>query len=185
MLKQKLEARAPAASPRASSETYLVSTATDHCNAKIRANALDIKILLERQGILERWAPVLNQGFPLDARIVTEQLLPLLALPSIAWPNKGYELNDFLSAMAHHDGRVRIVNVNKERFRFDLGECAAEFAHVAIGAIACDTAAVESASADVVLTTIRKLGIDSMPNLSYVRQIKQVLGISTSDESRS
>ena len=57
------------ASPKktVSQETYLVSATTDKCNAKIRADLMDIKILVSEDRGLEQWNPILKATFPLDS----------------------------------------------------------------------------------------------------------------------
>ena len=46
-----------------SEETYLISSATDKCNAKIRAALMDIKVLVAEDRGLEQWKPVLKGNF--------------------------------------------------------------------------------------------------------------------------
>jgi len=43
---------------------YLISAATDRCNAKIRNALMDIKIMIGTHRGLEQWKPVLKAGFP-------------------------------------------------------------------------------------------------------------------------
>ena len=63
-----IAATAASSAPRESAETYILSAATDTANVKIRAGLLDIKLMLEQQGRLERWRPALKAPFPIDAR---------------------------------------------------------------------------------------------------------------------
>ena len=48
-------------------ETYLVSRATEKCNAKIRAALMDTKVLVNEDRGLEQWKPVFKAGFPLES----------------------------------------------------------------------------------------------------------------------
>src|SRR5579872_7624149 len=52
-----------------SREIYIVSDATDATNTKIRAGAMDIKILLRTDQGLEQWQPYLKADFPIDSRL--------------------------------------------------------------------------------------------------------------------
>lgn len=176
-LKKKLEALARPDGPRTSTEIYLLSTATDNCNAKIRAEIIEVKILVKREGKLQQWAPVLKKHFPLATCVIVKQLFPLLALTAVSLPKRTYKLKDFLEAIRTADGMIGVAIVNKERLQFDLGQCEAEFAHVTIGDIARDTVAVEAVDPNAVLTAMRSLEIDNLPNCSYVRQIKLLLGM--------
>lgn len=72
-----------------SDETYLLAGADD--NLKIRASLLDVKVLREVDAAgLERWEPVMKQGFPLAAAEVERVFaaLRLQAPPSRARPTR-------------------------------------------------------------------------------------------------
>ena len=79
--RDRLAAIAAAAEPLESAETYILSRATDTANVKIRAELIDIKLMTEQVGRLERWRPVLKSAFPLDSRTIVEQLFPHLGVP--------------------------------------------------------------------------------------------------------
>ena len=72
--------------------------------------------------------------------------------------------------------RLAAVELGKVRHRYMLGGCAAEFVEVEIGGRAMQSVAVESVSARAVLDAVGELAIGGYPNVSYVRQIKSVLG---------
>ena len=59
-----------------SQETYLISRATEKCNAKIRAALMDIKVLVNEDRGLEQWKPVLKAGFPLESSVICCPGLP-------------------------------------------------------------------------------------------------------------
>ena len=59
-----------------SQETYLISRATEKCNAKIRAALMDIKVLVNEDRGLEQWKPVLKAGFPLESSVIACPGLP-------------------------------------------------------------------------------------------------------------
>jgi len=158
-----------------SEETYLISSATDKCNAKIRAALMDIKVLVAEDRGLEQWKPVLKGEFPLESSVIATQVFPSLALRPPALPKSAYELEEFLDHVVRSDARVAIVGVRKTRYQFRIGACAAEFAQIMINGVPRDTVAVESVDPDAVLQLVRELGIDN-PNTSYIREIKRVLG---------
>jgi exopolyphosphatase / guanosine-5'-triphosphate,3'-diphosphate pyrophosphatase len=156
-------------------ENYFVSGTTDRCNAKIRVDLMEIKELIAEYHGLEQWKPVLKASFPLDRSVVASQVFRCLELdpPQLSRPQ--YAMAEFLDAIRPLSG-IEIVEVSKRRCRFSLEACRAEFAAVTIKDIAQDTVALESANPDAVLRLIDEFGLGSLPNLSYVRQIKRVIG---------
>jgi len=166
-----------------SEETYLISKATDKCNAKIRAALMDIKVLVAEDRGLQQWKPILKAGFPLDSSVIATQVFPSLELPPPALPKSVYELDEFLDHVAGADVRLAIVAVRKTRYQFRIGACAAEYAQIMINGVPRDTVAVESVDPDAVLQLVRELGIDD-PNTSYIREIKRVLGWVTQQPSK-
>src|SRR5215469_10292703 len=63
-----------------SAETYLISAATDRSNVKIRADLMDIKVLVAEDRGLEQWKPILKSEFPLGSAVIREQVFPALEL---------------------------------------------------------------------------------------------------------
>ncbi len=161
-----------------SEETYLISQATDKCNAKIRAALMDIKVLVAADRGLEQWKPILKAGFPLESSVIATQVFPSLEHPAPALPKSAYALDEFLATMGQTDG-IAVVGVRKTRYQFRIGACAAEYAQIMINAVPRDTVAVESVDPDAVLQLVRQLGITET-NTSYIREIKRVLGWASS-----
>ena len=158
-----------------SEETYLISSATDKCNAKIRAALMDIKVLAAEDRGLEQWKPVLKGTFPLESSVIATLVFPSLELRAPALPKSAYELHEFLDHVVRADARLAVVGVRKTRYQFNIGACASEYAQIVINGVPRDTVAVESVDPDAVLQLVRELGIDDS-NTSYIREIKRVLG---------
>ena len=78
-----------------SEETYIVSKATDKCNAKIRAALMDIKVLVAEDRGLEQWKPVLKAGFPLESSVIAD--------PGLSQPRT------FAAGVAEIDVRARRI----------------------------------------------------------------------------
>jgi hypothetical protein len=157
-------------------ETYLISAATDSCNPKIRGGRVNIKVLLATLQGLELWNPVLEADFPLDRTVIAEQIFPALELESPGLARPSYSLEDFVEEVIRPQPRITVVMAAKRRTRFRLDECLAEFTSVALGQVARETVAIESIEPDPVLRLVREFHLDGMPNMSYVRALKQVLG---------
>lgn len=163
-----------------SEETYLISATTDKCNAKIRGGRMNIKALLATEQELELWKPVLDAGFPLDKSVIAGKIFPCLELHAPDLRRPRYSMDEFVSEIILAQPQIALVTIFKRRARFLLDKCLAEFTLVSIGKIARETVAVESIEPDLVLRLIQQLHIAGMPNTSYIRQLKQVLGDGTS-----
>lgn len=163
-----------------SKETYLVSRATNRCSAKVRAAIMDVKILLDEDRGLERWKPVLKAGFPLDRAVIATEIFPHLEIEPPALRRPRYSMAELFEEVARAETRIAIVDLAKTRHRFSLDTVQAEHALVALDDVTRDTVAVESVDPDAVLRAIEALGIGGERNTSYVRYIKQTLGIPAS-----
>jgi exopolyphosphatase / guanosine-5'-triphosphate,3'-diphosphate pyrophosphatase len=175
-LRDRLQQAAQPSRSESSKETYLIPAATDKCNAKIRNDLMDIKMLIGTDRGLEQWKPVLKAEFPLERPVIESQIFPNLeaALPRL--DRERYSMAEFLDEVARAQPKIAIVAVSKTRLQFDLDGCQAEFASATIEGIANDTVAVESADPDAVERLTRRLEINSAPNVSYIRRIKHLLG---------
>jgi hypothetical protein len=174
-VKNQLEHLAAPGVPNISVEIYLISSATDKCNAKIRSGLMDIKILINHEKSLEQWQPMLKAAFPLDSRVITTQIFPALELEPPRLARSEYQLDDFLNEIIRADNRITLVNISKERCLFKLNACQAEFAAVAVNTASRHTAAVESVDPEAVIQLTSQLGIAGAVNTSYVREIKSLL----------
>jgi exopolyphosphatase/guanosine-5'-triphosphate,3'-diphosphate pyrophosphatase len=99
-----------------SDELYLLAGTGD--NVKIRDALMDIKVLREvgADG-LERWEPVMKQGFPLGAADMRNVFASLnLAAPPL--DRSAYTLDQFLDELVAPSGVLRPVNVHKRRVRY-------------------------------------------------------------------
>jgi hypothetical protein len=159
-----------------SEETYLISSGTDGCNAKIRNELLEVKLLIASDCGLEQWKPSLKAGFPLESSIIAAQIFPGFVLEAPPLPGTRYPLAKFLEEVIRPQPDIAMVPVAKARQQFIVGACQAEFSSVTINSAAFQTVAVESLDRGAALRLIRQLGIGGSANTSYIRQIKYVLG---------
>ena len=176
--RDRLAAIAAPSEPRESAETYILSRATDAANVKIRDDLLDIKLMSEQVGRLERWRPVLKSGFPLDSRTIVEQVFPNLgvAVPQIAQPS--YTHGEFIRDLVRPNRDLAIVEVVKIRSQYTSDKYTAEFAEVRIaGGATSETVEIESEDPAAVLRAIAKLGLNSHANINYVRHLKLMTGM--------
>jgi exopolyphosphatase/guanosine-5'-triphosphate,3'-diphosphate pyrophosphatase len=173
-LRAKLEAKAEARESK-SQETYLISAVTDKCNAKIRGELMDIKVLIGEDRGLEQWRPILKAGFPLSNSAVAAQIFPSLQLTPPTLTRVEYTMDAFFREVVQKEPKIAVVEVAKMRYQFNIGVCATEYSNITINKMARDTVAVESTDPDAVLQLVRELGIREA-NVSYIREIKRMLG---------
>jgi exopolyphosphatase/guanosine-5'-triphosphate,3'-diphosphate pyrophosphatase len=178
VFRDRLAAIAPPSEPHESAETYILSRATDTANVKIRAGLIDIKLMIEQLGRLERWRPVLKGEFPLDSRTIVEQVFPNLgvATPHIEQPS--YTYDEFMRELVKPHRDLALVDVVKVRRQFKSADYAAEFAEVEIaGGAKSETVEIESDDAAAVLRAIARLGLNSHANINYVRHLRLMTGM--------
>ena len=170
----KLEAMGAARETK-SAETYLISAVTERCNAKIRAELMDIKVLVAEDRGLEQWKPILKAGFPLSQMDIATQVFPALQIVAPTLVKEAYSFNEFLQGVVRPEPKIAVVAVSKTRYQFNIGVCAAEYSLITIDGVPRETVAVESTDADAVLQLVESLGIRE-PNVSYIREIRGILG---------
>src|SRR5215467_10171057 len=109
-----------------SQETYLISAVTEKCNAKIRTELMDIKILIAEDRGLEQWKPIMKSGFPLGSTVIAEQVFPSLEVPVPKLPKAEYSMGEFFSEVVGKEPKIAVVEVTKTRYQFNIGVCATE-----------------------------------------------------------
>jgi hypothetical protein len=157
-------------------ETYLVSTATVDVNVKVRADLLDIKVLVGVRDGFEQWTVHRKAEFPVDAAELSDDLFPLLELSPPALRRDTYSLSQLIDDVVAVHADLAAVHVTKWRRRYTVNDCAAEIADVAIADHQLQTAAVESTDLRAVREAHRMLGLDRYDNVSYPRAVRGVLG---------
>ncbi len=160
---------------RESGELYIVSTANDEANVKIRHGLLDIKVLAERRQALERWRAGPKRPFPLAAAVLGEEIMPALGVAPPRFARETYGLHDLLDEVVRPHPELLPVEVAKRRHGFTLDGCTAEFAEVAIRDVALQTAAVEAVDPAAVLAAMDRLALSGYDNICYPRAIKRVI----------
>ena len=154
-------------------ELYLVSGVS--ANVKVRDDLMDVKVLREVNADgLERWEPVMKQGFPLATADVSE-VLEALDVPAPQLTRATYTLEAFLNELIRPNDLARVVNVHKRRNRFTVAGCMAELADVVADGRPTRTLAVESEDADAVIAAVRAIGLGGYTNTSYPRGLAALI----------
>lgn len=154
-----------------SDEVYVLSAANS--TVKIRHGQMDVKLLREVDGDgLQRWEPVMKQGFPLERDDVAA-VLDALGVDAASWD--AVSGSQFLAQLIESSDAVRVVNVHKARVRYRLGGCLAEIAGVLAEGRSTRTIAVESEDPAAVVGVRRELGLEGHPNTSYPQGLAAVV----------
>lgn len=164
-----------------SSEIYLVSS-TSEANPKIRDAKLDIKSLQRtNENGLEQWKPAMKASFPITGDEVKDTFRAL-NLPAPVCDQDTYTLDAFLAVIGA-EARAVAVPVDKVRDQYDVDGCSVEVADVTIDGNRFRTVAVEDPDPQRVTTTLGKLGLSGRENISYVKMLKTLKGL-TPDGSK-
>jgi exopolyphosphatase / guanosine-5'-triphosphate,3'-diphosphate pyrophosphatase len=170
-----LDARSPE-TVEESDELYLLP-AGDGDNVKVRDGRLEVKHLerVNDDG-LEQWAPVTEATFPLPASEVGSVLEALgVSVPRLA--RATYTLEELVDEVVLTSPDLAALEVHKRRARYTIDGCRSELTEVRTDRGSTRTLAVESEDPARVIATVRELGLDSRPNLSYPRALKELVGL--------
>ncbi|MEZ4678570.1 MAG: hypothetical protein R2932_30580 [Caldilineaceae bacterium] len=75
---ERIERSATAQGEDQNHDIYILATAVDDQNCKIRAGHLEVKARLAEEANLEQWQPTLDQPFPVPAAWLCDKLFPTL-----------------------------------------------------------------------------------------------------------
>ena len=132
-------------------EIYMLSAAGD-ASVKVRAQVMDIKHLQQTNADgLEQWLPVMKAPLPLspaDSAALSEALGP----------------------------NVRTVEVSKHREHYVLARCMAEISQLRTAQGTTRTLAVEAEDPELVIGTVRRLGLADRENTCMARGLKALVG---------
>jgi exopolyphosphatase / guanosine-5'-triphosphate,3'-diphosphate pyrophosphatase len=166
-------AETASAEPEESEELYFLSGGSG--NVKVRDDLMDVKVLRETDAAgLERWEPVMKEGFPLAPASV-ERLFEALEVPAPSLSRDAYTLDQLVSELVEPIGEVRTVRVHKRRTRYRLSGCAGEIADVAAGGRATRTIAIESEDPSAVIDAVRRFGLEGYVNTSYPKGLRALI----------
>lgn len=156
-------------------ETYFVSRHTNEANVKVRDDLLDIKLKTgETAEGFEIFQPNGKFAFPLKSADFEQLMTQLrLDLPS---SQSAYSFAEFLSLTKNHPD-LCAVEVSKKRYGFSVDGVICEYAEVFINGAKIETACCESEDYAKIQSVVEALGLAGMKNTSYIRAIKQIVGL--------
>jgi exopolyphosphatase/guanosine-5'-triphosphate,3'-diphosphate pyrophosphatase len=158
-----------------SDEVYLVSLDGD-ASVKVRDGQMDVKRLeaVNDDG-LEQWRPVLKAEFPLSAADV-ESVLDALRAHAPAPARDEYSLDALLEEIVTPSADLQAVDVHKHREHHTVDGCMTEVSELRTETGARHTIAVESEDPQLVVETVRKLGLAGRRNVNLPRGLKALVG---------
>ena len=121
----------PTGAPEETDERYVLARVD--VTVKLRAGSMDVKVLRETNADgLERWEPVLRQGFPLAVADV-ERVLVFLGAPAQTLTRQAYDERQLFDEVLENTDGVRTVDVHKRRTHATVAGCMAEITDVVAG----------------------------------------------------
>ena len=159
-----------------SEEVYVLSRNSDE-NVKVRDDLLDIKQLQEVNGdSLEQWYPVMKAGFPISV----EDLKKLFSYFKVSEPlfgRKEYTFSQFLDEIVKPNQNLRLVHVGKTRHIYVINGAIVEIAETNFDGVILQTICVEHEDPELVIKTVRQLGMEDLPNINYIQAMKKTVGM--------
>jgi hypothetical protein len=156
-------------------EVYFLSRHTDEANVKVRDALLDIKVKVgDTAEGYEIFRPSGKFQFPMrqaDLALILKHLQVVLKLDQDA-----YACNEFVTLARTHPDIVP-VGIEKMRYGFTVNEVICEYARVWVNGALIETACCESENYAALQKVIEMLGIAAMPNTSYLKAAKRIIGM--------
>jgi hypothetical protein len=156
-------------------ETYFLSGLTNEANVKVRDGLLDIKVKVgETPEGYEIFQPSGKFQFPVkkaDLATIVSHLKADLKLDK-----ETYTIDEFIE-MARKHPDLAPVTVEKMRYGFTIDGIICEYAQVWFNGALIETACAESENYAGMKVVVEGLGISGMPNTSYLRAAKRVIGM--------
>ena len=162
-------------SEKKSSEKYILSRNSNE-NCKIRDDLMDIKSPVNvNEDKLEQWYPTMKLAFPLSKEQVTELFTKFwkVEVPAL---EESYDYAAFV-ALCEQQKDLCVVNVEKMRHITNIDETIVEVAETKFNGVANRTVCVEHIDPALVMSVVRKLGLEGLPNINYINAMKQAVGL--------
>jgi len=161
---------------RQSSEIYILSSSSND-NTKIRDELMDIKtpIRLTDAG-LEQWTVLMKAGFPIhinDLAVVYKAF----GLKMPYFGKDEYTYDEYIGEIIKPNEDLTMVDVFKHRCGYLIDEAIVEIADVTFNGFPLKTVAVEHTDPELVLATVKKLGLLQFENINYIKAMKRTFNL--------
>jgi hypothetical protein len=163
-------------------DTYLVTSATESNNIKIRGQSLSVKKLISVEQELELWRPSLKLDFPIAASAINKKIFKVLAVPvpllnGEEFNTDTFNTDTFIMSVVRPHPEVRVAEVFKRRFLFQVERCKVEIDELLVNGAAIQSLAIESEEAADVFRIRQLLDMQRYENVSYPVVLKRIMGI--------
>jgi hypothetical protein len=165
-----------------SAEFYLVSAPDETHNVKIRDGRLDIKVLVQTVRGLEQWEPRFKIPFPIADSALAKLLATSLGVTEPLPVGAGSSVERLVSALRRGRHGVVVAELFKRRSHFLVDDCIAELVAVTVNGAPIRTACVESTEPGQVHDAAQRLGLDVLPNISYLAAVRHLAGLASNPE---
>lgn len=160
-----------------SDEVYFLggTSAEQSAIVKLRGGLMDVKLLREVNADgLERWEPIMKEGFPLPAATAAK-VYASLRLPPPQLLRGTYTPEQFADELAGPNGGLRPVKVRKRRVRYTVGGCVSEMSDIWVDGRLNRTIAIESENAAAVVSAVVSVALGGYVNTNYARGLRLLL----------
>ncbi len=158
-----------------SSEVYILSKKSGE-NIKVRDTLMDIKLLREvNADSLEQWFPIMKATFPIAADEMQE-VFKAAGVSVEVKLDQEMGFDEFIAEMVETNPDLKAVGVFKKRYGYMIDGATVELADLTIDGKAIRTTAVEDADPELVSTLVKKLGLNSFENISYIKAMRRMVG---------
>ena len=162
---------------KSSREKYILSRNSNE-NCKIRDDLMDIKSLRQvNEDKLEQWYPTMKESFPMTKQTIEVLFRDFFKVPVPEFKRDSYTYDQYLEELVAPCPDLEIVDVYKERHIFVINMAIVEIAETTFNGVANRTVCVEHADPANVMNTVRELWLEGMPNINYIRAMKQAVGM--------
>ena len=156
-----------------SKEIYILSKKSND-NTKIRDELMDIKtpIRINTETGLEQWTVLMKAGFPIHINDLA-LVYKAFGLPLPYLEKDEYSYQEYINELIGKNPDLMMVDVEKKRYGYIIDDAIVEIAEVKFNNIPIKTIAVEHANPELVINTVKKLGLDKYENVNYIKAMKR------------
>ena len=161
-------------SVKKSGEKYILSRNSNE-NCKIRDDLMDIKSPVNvNEDKLEQRYPTMKLSFPLSKEQVTELFTKYFKI-DVPELKDSYDYAAFVELCGQQKD-LCVVDVKKVRYITNIDETIVEVAETEFNGVPNRTVCVEHIDPALVMSVVRKLGVEGLPNINYIRAMKDAVG---------
>ena len=157
-----------------SSEVYILSKKSGE-NVKIRDSLMDIKVLRAVENDLEQWFPIMKATFPIGVEEARE-VFNAAGIDFNPGVDTEWDYEEFIAKMVDTNDDLKAVGVFKKRYGYKIDGATVELADLTIDGKAIRTTAVEDADPELVISLVKKLGLNGYENISYIKAMRRMVG---------